>query len=91
MVALWTGVAMTHYIRHETASYRLTHLSYGFELVRKSDARSAFFQGDDAKLWDDNMLAIEKLEAENGWRAGNTIDKAFDFLCSGYDDVLVDG
>ena len=78
----------THFIRHETAAYRLTSLGYGYELVRKSDARRAFFQGDDAQLWSDNMDSIEGIKQ---WNAGNTLDKSFDFLCSGYDEILRDG
>jgi hypothetical protein len=56
--------------------------------MRKSDARRAFFQGDDADLWQRNMEAIEGITQ---WNAGNTPDNSFDFLCSGYDDVLHNG
>lgn len=76
------------FVRQETATYRLWQLPYGFELMRKSDARRAFFQGDDADLWEANMISIEGIKQ---WNAGNTLDKSFDCLCSGYDDVLQDG
>ena len=74
-------------IRHETGSYRLEteRNALFFTLTRKSDGASAFFQGDDAGLWLRNMDAIEGVKT---WNAGNTLDKSFDFLCSGYDDIL---
>lgn len=77
-------MSITH-TRHETASYRLVSTGYGFELVRLSDNASAFFQGDDANLWESNMAAIEGVQT---WNAGNALDGSFDFLCSGYDEVL---
>jgi hypothetical protein len=78
---------MTKAIRHETDSYRLETERNGLfvTLTRKSDGKSAFFQGDDADLWLRNMDAIESIKK---WNAGNTLDKAFDFLCDGYDDIL---
>lgn len=79
---------MTGFIRHETTAYKLWQLPYGFELIRKSDARRGFFQGDEADLWELNMTSIESIKK---WNAGNTFDKAFDFLCSGYDEILGDG
>jgi hypothetical protein len=74
------------FIRHETAAYKLMQLPYGFVLTRKTDGASAFFQGDDAALWHSNMDAIEGIKT---WNAGNTLDKSFDFLCSGYDEVVL--
>lgn len=72
--------------RHETGSYRLTADRHGFyELIRKRDGKSAFFQGDDADLWLRHMNSIESIKT---WNAGNSLDKSFDFLCSGYDDIL---
>jgi hypothetical protein len=73
-------------IRHETSAYRLATDRFGFYyLTRLSDNASVFFQGDDADLWERNMDAIEGVKT---WNAGNTLDKSFDFLCSGYDDIL---
>ena len=72
--------------RHETARYKLESNRFGdFTLTRKSDGASQYFQGDDAQLWHHNMDAIEGIKT---WNAGNTLDKSFDFLCSGYDEVL---
>lgn len=75
------------FTRHETKRYSLIQhkIPFSFTLGRKVDGASAFFQGDDANLWDDNMSAIEGIKI---WRAGNTLGKSFDFLCSGYDEVL---
>lgn len=74
------------FTRHETSKYKLTQLPYGFELMRKSDARRAFFQGDDANTWHENLDAIEAVET---WSpAYGSFDGAFDVLCSQYDDVL---
>ena len=78
----------TTFTRHETPAYKLVQLPYGFELTCKSDARRAFFQGDDAGTWHHNMDAIEGIKT---WNAGNSLDKSFDYLCSGYDDILHDG
>lgn len=72
--------------RHETKAYRLESDRFGFfTLTRLGDGASAFFQGDDATLWDRDMTAIEGVKV---WNAGNTLDKSFDFLCSGYDEIL---
>lgn len=79
---------MNSFTRHETEAYKLTQLPYGFELMRKSDARRSFFQGDDADTWRRNMDSIEGIKQ---WNAGNTLDKSFDFLCSGYDEILQNG
>lgn len=75
-------------IIHATNAYRLTDFGYGVELKRLSDGATGFFQGDDATLWRDNMDAIIGIELRHEWRAGNSLDKSFDCLCSGYDDVL---
>lgn len=80
-------MSITH-TRHETARYRLVSTGYGFELVRIADNASAFFQGEDATLWESNIAALEKIEAKNGWAPGNTFDATFDHLCSGYDEIL---
>ncbi len=77
-----TGIQHT---RHETARYKLVSTGYGFELIRSADAATAFFQGDDADLWERNMTALEAIK---DWRAGNSLDASFDFLCSGYDEIL---
>lgn len=74
-------------IRHETSSYKLEEDRFGFfTLTRKVDGWSAFFQGDDASLWERNMSAIEGIKdwAHPAW----TLDTSFDFLCSGYDQIL---
>lgn len=74
------------FTRHETDAYSLTSHDWGcYLLSRKSDGASAFFQGDDADLWERNMDA---LEAVKEWPAGNSLDQSFNFLCSGYDHVL---
>jgi hypothetical protein len=76
-------------VQHETARYCLSMDRFGnYELTRKSDGASAYFQDDDARLWDDNMEAIVGIEVRGEWTAGNSLDKSFDFLCSGYDDIL---
>ena len=73
------------FIRQETSAYRLERDRFGFyELTRKSDGASAFFQGDDADLWNRNMDALERCHRDDEPRLVST----FDFLCSGYDDVL---
>ncbi len=78
------------FVRHETDKYKLVQLPYGFELMRKSDARRAFFQGDDANIWEENMEAIENIKE---WSAAypRGLDSGFDSLCSGYDDILRNG
>jgi hypothetical protein len=64
---------------HETNNYRLEQDQFGFYLLtRKADLVSAYFQGDDAVLWDRSMDAIKV------WYAGNALDRAFDYLCSEY-------
>lgn len=74
------------YTRHETEKYRLQTDRFGFYvLTRKADNASAFFQDDDATLWNRNMTAIEAVKI---WNAGNSLDGSFDFLCSGYDEIL---
>jgi hypothetical protein len=74
------------HIRYETSKYRLEQDRFGFVLlVRKADGATAFFQGDDADLWDRNMSSLESIKT---WNAGNSPDNSFDFLCSGYDDIL---
>lgn len=80
------------YVRQETAAYRLESDRFGFFiLTRKSDGKSAFFQGDDADLWSRNMAAIEHCfgydKADYDEELANQI---FDCLCSGYDDILED-
>lgn len=76
-------------IQFETERYALSQDRFGhFRLTRKADNASAYFQGDDAALWDSNMEMLETLEESQGWRAGNSLVKSFDFLCSGYDEVL---
>lgn len=73
-------------IRHETGEYRLTHETFGcFLLTRKADGASAFFQDEDADLWDRNMSALETIKA---WAPGNSLDQSFNFLCDGYAEVL---
>lgn len=74
-------------IRIETERYRLDEhrTPFSFTLTRKADGFNAFFQGDDADLWDANMNALEKI---TGWNAGNSLERSFDFLAEGYDDVL---
>jgi len=77
-------------IRQETAAYRLeSERSNGlwYTLTRKSDGATGFFQGDDADLWDRNMDAVERCNADNEQRLNET----FDCLCSGYDDILTVG
>lgn len=72
--------------RYQTDAYHLTTDHHGFyQLIRKRDGKSAFFQGDDANLWSRNMDQIESIKV---WNAGNSLDKSFDCLCSGYDDIL---
>ena len=74
------------FTRYETSAYRLTTDRHGFyELIRKADGKSAFFHGDDADLWSRNMDSIESIKT---WNANNSLDRSFDFLCSGYDDIL---
>jgi hypothetical protein len=74
------------FIRHETDKYRLASDRFGhFTLPRKSDGATVYFQGDDASLWDRNMTAIESIKK---WNAGNSLDKSFDFLCDGYEELL---
>lgn len=80
----WTNTIHS-WIRQETDAYRLTSDRFGFYvLTRKSDGASAFFQGDDALLWDRNMDAIEHTNIDDEARLNST----FDCLCSGYDDIL---
>lgn len=79
-------IAQPLHTRHVTASYRLDAHRFGcYELVRLADGATAFFQGDDAALWERNMDAIEGIKE---WNVGNSLDQSFDFLCSGYDDIL---
>jgi hypothetical protein len=74
------------FIRHGTGRYILSEDRHGFfHLHRIADGASAFFQGDDADLWDRNMRSLEGVKQ---WNAGNSLDRSFDFLCSGYDDLL---
>jgi hypothetical protein len=71
-------------IDYETEAYALGVDRFGhYELTRKSDGASAYFQGDDADLWTRNMRAICQVHSLECAR-----DKSFDCLCSGYDDVL---
>lgn len=68
-----------------TDAYRLERDRFGFyRLSRLSDGASAFFQGDDADLWSRNMEAIERCFIDDEAKLINS----FDFLCSGYDDIL---
>jgi hypothetical protein len=71
----------------ETANYRLETQGSGlfFTLTRKADNASAFFQDDDAALWARNMDALERIPF---WAPGNSFDRSFDVLCSGYDEIL---
>lgn len=74
------------YTRHETASYKLECDRIGnYLLTRKSDGATCYFQGEDGDVWSYNMYALEGVQQ---WKAGNTLDKSFDFIASGYDCVL---
>jgi hypothetical protein len=84
---------MANFTFIRASSYRYTlrqfKAPFSFELIRNADNASAYFQGDDAYLWDRNILALDKIEnSARGWCAGNSFTQSFDFLCSGYDDVL---
>lgn len=80
---------MQQYLSHETARYSLHFDRIGnYTLVRRADKASHYFQGDDARLWDRNMEAILDLDASKSWAPGHSLDTSFDFLCSGYDDIL---
>lgn len=57
-------------------------------LVHEPSGKSAWFQGDDADLWDANIRALDAIKV---WNAGNSFTQSFDFLCSGYVDVLTGG
>lgn len=76
---------------HKTSRYTLERDRFGNYLLTRHEGvdpariHQAYFQGDDARLWEHNMDAIQGVK---DWRAGNTLDKSFDFLCSGYDDIL---
>ncbi len=71
-------------IDYETTQYALGVDRFGhYELTRKSDGKSAYFQGDDADLWTRNMQAICQVHSLYAAR-----DESFDVLCSGYDDIL---
>lgn len=75
-------------IRHETTRYRLEEDPCGFfTLTRKDDGKSVFMQGDDARDMDDSMGSIEDIKA---WSPSfpRGLDSAFDYLCSGYDEVM---
>jgi hypothetical protein len=74
-------------IRCETDAYRLESERNGlwYTLTRKIDGTSAFFQDDDADLWQRNM---DSLESITDWKTTNTFEQSFNFLCSGYDDVM---
>lgn len=76
-------------IIHETKAYRLETDRFGFyTLTRLSDGFDAFFQGDDASLWERNMASLLAIESRGGWRSTGSLDRSFDFLCSGYDEIL---
>lgn len=76
-------------IRHETERYRLEDDRHGFfTLTRKADNATAFFQGDDADLWERNMRS---LEGEKVWPDGTSFDRSFNCLCDGYDCILDGG
>lgn len=69
----------------ETERYRLSHDTMGhFELYRKDDGASAYFQGDDSLLWWRNLEAMEI--THRGDEQG--FERSFDFLCEGYDEIL---
>jgi hypothetical protein len=74
--------------RTERYSLWTSHNGAFVLLQRHADGATAHFQDDDAVLWDDNMTAIENIK---DWRAGNSFDASFNFLCSGYDDILING
>jgi len=80
---------MRWFLEHETARYSLKSDRHDFFLLhRRSDGAECYFQGDDANLWRNNIDALVSIELKSGWNAGNSLSAAFDFLCSGYDDVL---
>ena len=74
-------------IRHESNLYRLEEhrRPFSFTLTRLSDGYNMFFQGNDADQWDRDMNALEKIE---NWHPGNSFDRAFNFTCDTYDDIL---
>lgn len=75
---------MKHYLICATTRYSLHADHFGnYTLKRRADSASAFFQGDDADLWSRNMEALLASPALHN------LDKSFNFLCSGYDDILV--
>lgn len=73
-------------VRFKTERYALSQDRFGhFRLTRKTDNASAYFMGDDADLWERNMTAIEGIK---DWPESNPPERSFDFLCSGYDEIL---
>ena len=73
-------------VKHETDNYRLTSRRLGFcMLVRKADGASAFFQDDDAALWERNLSALQSIKS---WSENDSLDKSFDLICEGYDEIL---
>jgi hypothetical protein len=80
---------MRQYLQHETSSYSLHSDQFGgYTLKRRADGASAYFQGDDARLWSRNIEAILDVYEKGGFKDEPGLDRSFDFLCSGYDDVL---
>jgi len=57
------------YLEHETSSYSLHSDPFGnFLLHRRADGAECYFQGDDARLWRDNIDAIIKIDqSATGW------------------------
>lgn len=81
------------YIRASSDTWTLKEYSSppSFLLIHEPTGKSAFFQGDDADTWNVNILALDKIESANAWRAENTFQKAFDLICDSYRDVLTGG
>jgi len=77
---------MPWYTAHLTDRYHLEVDRMGFyKLTRSEDGAEAYFQGDDAILWDRNMTAIETCHEDSE----PALNRSFNCLCEGYDDVLV--
>lgn len=69
----------------ETNAYTWQQVKGGCTLTRNADNKSAFFQGDDADLWYRNLNAIEAIKRTPQMQS---LAQSFNFLCSGYDDIL---
>lgn len=76
---------MKHHTVHSTFAYTLRSDRFGNYTLTRNDLfqSRAYFQGDDARLWEQNMDALYHARDY-----GDEFDKVFDFLCSGYDDIL---